>query len=144
MAGISISSTAYPDENLSFRYLSPNRSASMRRRHFLKNASAATLVTILSRYELADAYADERQPRVAFGGIGIECSTYSRIRTHMEDFEILKGEALANSQRFAFLKKYPTQFIPTVVAQAVPGGPVERATYYSIKADFLEKLQVNI
>ena len=113
----------------------------MRRRHFLKNASAATLVTILSRYELADAYADERQPRIAFGGIGIECSTYSRIRTRMEDFEILKGEALASSQRFAFLKKYPTQFIPTVVAQAVPGGPVERATYDFIKADFLEKLQ---
>jgi microcystin degradation protein MlrC len=79
--------------------------------------------------------------RVAFGGIGIECSTYSRIRTHMEDFEILKGEALAESQRFAFLKQYSIPFIPTVVAQAVPGGPVEKATYDAIKAEFLSALR---
>src|ERR1700728_4599402 len=113
----------------------------MRRRHFLKTASAATLATTLSRYRLAGAYAGVRQPRIAFGGIGIECSTYSRIRTRTEDFEILSGEALTNSDRFLFLKKYPVAFIPTVVSQAVPGGPVERATYDSIKSDFLKGLQ---
>src|SRR5580704_807260 len=108
----------------------------MRRRLFLKRASAATLITTLSRY----GFTEEKQPRVAFGGIGIECSTYSRIQTRMEDFEIMKDEALTNSPRFAFLKKYPVRFIPTVVAQAVPGGPVEKATYDAIKADFLQRL----
>jgi microcystin degradation protein MlrC len=108
----------------------------MRRRLFLKRASAATLMTTLSRY----SFTEEKQPRVAFGGIGIECSTYSRIQTRMEDFEIMKDEALTNSPRFAFLKKYPVRFIPTVVAQAVPGGPVEKATYDAIKADFLQRL----
>jgi microcystin degradation protein MlrC len=113
----------------------------MQRRSFLKDATAAAVATSLSRHALADAFARETQPRIAFGGIGIECSTYSRIRARMEDFTILKGEALTSSERFAFLKKYPIIFIPTVVAQAVPGGPVEKATYDAIKADFLKRLQ---
>jgi len=58
----------------------------------------------------------------------------------MEDFTILKGDDLSNSGRFAFLKKYSVPFIPTVVASAVPGGPVDRATYETIKADFLKQL----
>ena len=111
----------------------------MQRRSFLKNASAAALVSSLPRYGLAKTFAGEKQPRIAFGGIGIECSTYSRIRARIADFEILTGDALTNSQRFAFLKKYPVTFIPTVVAQAVPGGPVEKATYDTIKADFLKR-----
>ena len=113
----------------------------MQRRSFLKDATAAAVATSLSRHALARAFARETQPRIAFGGIGIECSTYSRIRARMEDFTILKGEALTSSERFAFLKKYPIIFIPTVVAQAVPGGPVEKATYDAIKADFLKQLQ---
>src|SRR5258708_11356608 len=113
----------------------------MRRRSFLKSVSAATLVTSLFGCGLASTVAGEKQPRIAFGGIGIECSTYSRIRARMEDFTILEGEELTSSERFAFLKKYPISFIPTVVAQAVPGGPVEKATYDAIKADFLKQLQ---
>jgi microcystin degradation protein MlrC len=113
----------------------------VRRRSFLKSASAATLVTSFSRYGLAGAFVGGKQSRIAYGGIGIECSTYSRIRARMEDFEVLRGEELTNSQRFAFLKKYPVPFLPTVVAQAVPGGPVEKATYDSIKADFLKQLR---
>jgi microcystin degradation protein MlrC len=113
----------------------------MRRRLFLKGASAASLAFAFRRYCTASAFSEAKQLRIAFGGIGIECSTYSRIRTRMEDFEILKGEALAGSQRFAFLKQYSIPFIPTVVAQAVPGGPVEQATYDAIKAEFLAALR---
>jgi microcystin degradation protein MlrC len=115
----------------------------MQRRSFLKSAAAVTLGS-LSRSSLADAGAPRKEPRIAFGGIGIECSTYSRIRAHMEDFEVLKGHALTDSKRFAFLKKYPVPFIPTVVAQAVPGGPVDRATYDAIKADFLAALAASL
>ena len=50
------------------------------------------------------------QPRIAFGGIGIECSTYSRIRTRIEDFDILKGQKLLTNQRFAFLKRYNDRY----------------------------------
>jgi microcystin degradation protein MlrC len=113
----------------------------MQRRSFLKRASAATLVSSLPRRGVAGAFAGEKQPSVAYGGMGIECSTYSRIRARMEDFTILKGQALSGSKRFAFLKSYPVRFIPTVVATAVPGGPVEAATYATIKGDFLEQLK---
>jgi microcystin degradation protein MlrC len=113
----------------------------MQRRSFLKRASAATLVSSLPRRGVAGAFAGEKQPRVAYGGMGIECSTYSRIRAGMEDFTILKGQALSGSKRFAFLKSYPVPFIPTVVATAVPGGPVEAATYATIRGYFLEQLK---
>ncbi len=113
----------------------------MRRRSFLKTASAAALVTSVSGRSFAAGLAGANQPRIAYGGMSIECSTYSRVRAHMEDFTILKGQALTDSKRFAFLKKYSMSFIPTVVATAVPGGPVDQGTYDAIKADFLHQLQ---
>ena len=72
--------------------------------------------------------------RFAFGGIHIECSTYSRIRTRTEDFTVLSGEELSAAPKFAFLRSYAHPFFPTLYASAVPGGPVERATYESFKA----------
>ncbi len=112
----------------------------MQRRTFLKTATAVTLTTSLSRYSAAVSAAQEKSLRIAYGGIGIEGSTYSRIRTRLEDFDVLTDDALTNSARFAFLKKYPVRFMPTVVAAATPGGPVDRATYDAIKTDFLKRL----
>ncbi|MES2393864.1 MAG: M81 family metallopeptidase [Acidobacteriota bacterium] len=108
----------------------------MQRRHFLKAASAATLATTLPGAAFAAS-----APRLAFGGIGTECSTYSRIRTRLEDFTIDTGDALVNSTRFAFLKQYPVRFQPTLVAEAVDGGPVDATAYRTIKARYLEKLR---
>ena len=79
--------------------------------------------------------------RFAFGGIHIECSTYSRIRTRTEDFTVLSGEELSDAPKFAFLRSYSHPFFPTLYASAVPGGPVERATYESFKARFLQSLK---
>jgi microcystin degradation protein MlrC len=79
--------------------------------------------------------------RFAVGGIHIECSTYSRIRSRAEDFTVLSGEALSTAPRFAFLRSYPQRFLPTLYASAVPGGPVERATYDAFKAEFLHLLE---
>lgn len=112
----------------------------MQRRSFLKKASAATVFTSFSRGSFAGAFVGEKRPRVAYGGMGIECSTYSRIRARMGDFTILTDQALTGSKRFAFLKNYPVVFMRTLVATAVPGGPVEKTTYATIKADFLGRL----
>ena len=79
--------------------------------------------------------------RFAVGGIHIECSTYSRIRSRAEDFTVLSGEALSAAPHFAFLSSYPHPFLPTLYAGAVPGGPVERATYDAFKAQFLHSLE---
>lgn len=108
----------------------------MQRRVFLKTASAAALATTIR-----SGWAAQAAPRIAFGGIGIECSTYSRIRTRMDDFEVLKDQSLTANQRFAFLKRYNVPFMPTLVATATPGGPVTQDTYEAIKADFLARLK---
>jgi microcystin degradation protein MlrC len=79
--------------------------------------------------------------RLAFGGVHIECSTYSRILTRMEDFTVLRGEGLAAAPAFAFLREYAHSFLPTVYARAIPGGPVERVTYEALKHEFLERLE---
>ncbi|HLK21423.1 MAG TPA: M81 family metallopeptidase [Bryobacteraceae bacterium] len=104
----------------------------MHRRSFLKAASVTALA----------AHAQTaRDLRIAYGGIGIECSTYSRLRTRMDEFTILRGAEMASNERFQFLKRYPTPFLPTLVATAVPGGPIERKTYDAIKAEFLDRLK---
>lgn len=79
--------------------------------------------------------------RFAFGGIHIECSTYSRIRTRAQDFTVLSGDNLAAAPHFAFLRAYSNPFLPTLYASAVPGGPVERATYEGFKEEFLHSLK---
>ncbi len=111
----------------------------MQRRHFLK-AATLTAIAVTARTCLS---AVETPPRIAYGGISIECSTYGHIRTQMEDFTIVRGKQADDSPRFAFLKKhYPgTTFMPTLVATAVPGGPVARDTYDRIKAEFLSDLK---
>jgi microcystin degradation protein MlrC len=106
----------------------------MQRRSFLKTASLAVLAPVA-------AWAAPKAPRIGFGGIGIECSTYSRIRARMEDFTVLTDGALTSSARFAFLKRYPITFQPVLVASAVPGGPVAMDTYQAIKADYLGRLK---
>jgi microcystin degradation protein MlrC len=78
--------------------------------------------------------------RIAFGGIQIECSTYSNIRARMEDFRVLRGQELADDSFFRHLKTYSYPFHPTLLAAAVPGGPVERKTYDALKAEFLQRV----
>jgi microcystin degradation protein MlrC len=103
------------------------------RRQFLKTTLASTALS-----GLAQAAAPKR---IAFGGIAIECSTYSRIRAKDEDFTILRGPQLGQNDRFSFLKSYPSPFLPTIVATAVPDGPVAADTYKRIKAEFLQRIQ---
>jgi len=113
----------------------------LRRRTFLKNA---TLAALTSPLVLPGAPAIGRAAgtkRIAFGGMHIECSTYSHILSKMEDFRVLRGQQLADDPFFSMLKKYPYPFMPTLHARAVPGPPVERKTYDALKAEFLERLR---
>src|ERR1700682_252140 len=70
---------------------------SMQRRSFIKTATVATLAATIPQSIFASVA--DKKPRIAFGGIGIECSTYSRIRARMEDFSVLTGDALTSSDR---------------------------------------------
>ncbi|MBE2275999.1 MAG: M81 family metallopeptidase [Rhodobacteraceae bacterium] len=79
--------------------------------------------------------------RIAVGGIHTESSTYSPVLTQTGDFRVLRGEALAAHDYFAFLRRHPAGIAPLLHARAVPGGPVSRATYDAFKAEFLERLE---
>lgn len=106
----------------------------MQRRAFLRQAAMAGAAAGLRS-------GPGKQPRIAYGGIGIECSTYSRIRSHIADFGIVRGPEANGDERFRFLGQYPVPFLPTLVAKAVPGGPVAREDYERLKAEFLERLR---
>ncbi|MFJ6325931.1 MULTISPECIES: M81 family metallopeptidase [unclassified Rhizobium] len=79
--------------------------------------------------------------RIAVGGIHIECSTYNPVLNEERDFRVLRGEELAAAPYFAFLKDYEGEFLPTIHARAIAGGPVARHTYEAFKAEFLERLK---
>ncbi|MBB2694196.1 UNVERIFIED_ORG: microcystin degradation protein MlrC [Rhizobium esperanzae] len=79
--------------------------------------------------------------RIAVGGIHIECSTYNPVLNEERDFRVLRGEGLLESPYFAFLRDYDAEFLPTIHARAIAGGPVSRATYEAFKSEFLERLK---
>ena len=74
----------------------------MQRRSFLKTSSMASVAMAGTRGWAAL----NRKARIAYGGIGIECSTYSHIRARMEDFTILRGEEASRNERFKFLNRF--------------------------------------
>jgi len=112
----------------------------LQRRTFLKNATVAALTSTLARPGVAGTGRAAGAKRIAFGGIQIECSTYSNIRARMEDFRAERDQELADDPFFRHLKTYPYPFHPTLLAAAVPGGPVERKTYDALKAEFLQRV----
>ena len=112
----------------------------MKRRTFLKSATIAALTSELERSRVPEICRAAEGKRIAFGGIQIECSTYSRILTRMEDFTVKRSQELADESFFSLLKAYPYPFHPTLLATAVPGGPVERQTYRELKAEFLHQV----
>ncbi len=108
----------------------------MQRRTFLKNTAAAWAPAAV-----AQVIRSAPLRRIAFGGIQIECSTYGHNLTRLIDFRVQRGQALADDPFFAPLKSYPWPFQPTLLAQAVPGDPVERAAYRELKSEFLDRLK---
>lgn len=108
----------------------------MNRREFIKQASLAAVGT-----SAAIRLSAQRPRRIAFGGIQIECSTYGGNLSRMEDFTIRRGNDVVEIPFFRPLKSYATPFLPTLFASAVPGPPVERKTYDTIKAEFLGRVR---
>ena len=82
--------------------------------------------------------------RVAVGGIHTESSTFSPLRTTLSDFRVLRGQALLEHPDFAFLRAYGCDFLPTLHARALPGGPVSGETYRVLKQDFLARLEASL
>lgn len=79
--------------------------------------------------------------RIAVGGIHTECSTYNPVLAGTDQFSVSRGQALLEQSNFQFLQGSEAEVLPTLHARAIPGGPVVRATYQALKAEFLERLQ---
>ncbi|WOS64818.1 M81 family metallopeptidase [Sinorhizobium fredii] len=79
--------------------------------------------------------------RIAVGGIHTECSTYSPVLMSVEDFRVLRGEALLEADYFSFLDADGVEHVPLLHARAVPGGPVSQPAYEAFKTEFLEGLK---
>ncbi len=82
--------------------------------------------------------------RIAVGGIHTECSTYNPLLATTIDFTVLRGAELTEAADFACLQDWDWEIAPTLHARAIPGGPVERATYEAFKTEFLERLEASL
>lgn len=78
--------------------------------------------------------------RIAFGGLHTECSTFNPLAMQTRDFRVLRDAALLGHAEFAPLHRFDAKFLPLLHARAVPGGPIARATYAALKAEFLDRL----
>ena len=79
--------------------------------------------------------------RIAIGGIATESCTFSPDVTRLEDFRVLREEALLAAGRYPFLSQQQAEFLPTLQASALPGAPVAAKAYQAFKEEFLERLQ---
>lgn len=80
--------------------------------------------------------------RIAIGGVATESCTFSPLPTRLEDFRISRGTDDAFTELYPFLDKYrDIDFVGTITAKALPGGPVEAGAYDAIKNELLEQLQ---
>ena len=91
--------------------------------------------------------------RIAIGGIATESCTFSPDVTRLEDFRVLREEALLAAGRYPFLAQIQTQieaqsesefeleFLPTLQASALPGAPVAAEAYEALKGEFLGRLR---
>ncbi len=78
-------------------------------------------------------------PRIAGGGIAIECATFSPLLSELSDFLVLRdAELLA---RYPFVSAIDDiDFVPLLQAHAVPGGVLRRSVYDALKGEFLAGL----
>ncbi|TVR52237.1 MAG: M81 family peptidase [Spirochaetaceae bacterium] len=82
--------------------------------------------------------------RIGIGGIAIESSTFSPLTSTLDNFTILSGDEL--SQRYPFMADWvfdgrtDITWMPCMHAKAIPGGPVDRASYSQMKQRLLGRI----
>ena len=79
------------------------------------------------------------RPRVALGGLHTECSTYNPLAQIEEDFEILRGVALAGM--VPGLAARGLEVVPLLHARSVPGGPVAPGAWDALAGRLLGEME---
>ncbi|MBP0457323.1 M81 family metallopeptidase [Streptomyces montanisoli] len=85
-----------------------------------------------------------RRLRIAIGGIGIESSTFCPHRSTADDFRQTRGQDLLD--RYTWTQPDSdlaglVEWVPLLHATALPGGPVEAASYLLLKDELVERVR---
>lgn len=100
----------------------------------------------LSAVTLIASSSQEKLPRIAIAGLGIESSTFSPALTQEEAFHAKYGEQVYTSYPFfaadSTLRKQAV-WVPALVGKSLPGGAVTREAYESLVAKILDSLKKN-
>ena len=87
------------------------------------------------------AWKKEEPMRIVVGGIKHETNTCNPKLTRIEDFQIRRDRELLKDEAVKPFIPRGIEIIPTLLAEAIPSGPVERETYLYLKADILRHIR---
>jgi microcystin degradation protein MlrC len=83
--------------------------------------------------------------RIGIGGIAIESSTFSPLPATIDDFTIQRGDEIIEGYPYfengTFEGRQDVEWLGTLKARAIPGGPVEAVSYETMKSELLERLE---
>lgn len=93
-----------------------------------------------------DKVEENKLPRIAIAGIGIESSTFSPAQTHEEAFHPRIGDSIFS--RYPFFAagtdiRNRAEWIPTLLGKSLPGGIVTKEAYESMVGKTLKMLEDN-
>jgi hypothetical protein len=86
-----------------------------------------------------------KRHRIGIGGIAIESSTFSPLHATLDDFTILRGDAM--QQMYPYLPDWTYRdrddiaFIPCLKARSIPGGQVVANAYEQMKREPLDRIR---
>jgi microcystin degradation protein MlrC len=100
------------------------------------------LLSGLCLFFVSECKTEQRQKRVLTLGISHESNTFSVLPTKESEFNVLRGSDVLKGQLWAdVFKKAGVEVIPTLHADAWPGGVVERAAFENFKKEILDSLK---
>ncbi len=80
--------------------------------------------------------------KIAIAGIATESCAFSPLPTRLSDFRLTRASVPQFAELYPFLSKFSdVEFIGTMTAKAMPGGPVEARAYAVLKREILERLE---
>lgn len=83
--------------------------------------------------------------RIGIGGIAIESSTFSPLHATLDDFTILRGDAMQEWYPYlpdwTYHDRDDIEFVPCLKARAIPGGQVTNEAYQYMKAELLDRIR---
>lgn len=88
---------------------------------------------------------EHKHYRIGIGGIAIESSTFSPLPSTAADFMIQRGDEIVAGYPYfengTFEGRQDVQWIGTLKARAIPGGPVASESYAAMKGELLQRLR---